>query len=160
MWSSGRRVWFWISAWLPVAIGIAAVVIESTKSFGSDHTSGPLRFVFETIFGHITDARWDVIHHLIRKTGHFVGYGLVGLAWLRAWRMTLPRGSYPVCAALGLIGTAIVASCDEWHQSYLPNRGSSAWDVLLDCAGALTMMLLVYLFLRRHKRGRLLPATI
>jgi hypothetical protein len=24
-----------------------------------------------------------------RKTGHFLGYGAIGLAWLRAWRMWL-----------------------------------------------------------------------
>ena len=154
-----RSVKFWISAWLPVVIGITAIAIESTPSFGSDHTSGPLRIVFEALFGHVSDAHWEVIHHLIRKTGHFVGYGLIGLAWLRAWWMTRPRSSYLACAALGLLGTALVASCDEWHQSYLPNRGSSVWDVLLDCSGAIVMLLLVYLFLRIFRPKRLARAA-
>jgi VanZ family protein len=38
-----------------------------------------------------------------------------------------------------------VASLDEWHQSFLPNRTSSPWDVLLDCSGALAMLLIAYI---------------
>ena len=154
--SSNRRdLRFWASAWGPVAIGIAAIAIESTEWFGADHTSGPLRMVFEALFGHVSDAHWNVIHHFTRKTGHFVGYGLIGLAWLRAWRMNLPCMSFLTDASLALFGTALVASCDEWHQSYLPNRTSSAWDVLIDCSGAFALTLLVYLFLRRRKMKQL-----
>ena len=82
---------FWIGAWLPVLIGIVIIVIESTETFGSNHTSGPLRRVWEALFGTVTDPRWEVIHHYIRKSGHFLGYGGLGLIWLRAWRMTLSR---------------------------------------------------------------------
>ena len=53
------------------------------------------------------------------------------------------------------LGTALVASWDEWHQTFLPNRTGSPWDVLLDCCGALVMLLIVYVFLRVH-RPRLL----
>jgi hypothetical protein len=38
-------------------------------------------------------------------------------------------------ALLALLGTALVASCDEWHQTFLPNRTGTPWDVLLDCCG-------------------------
>lgn len=149
-----RGLKFWISAWLPVAIGIGVIVVESTEYFGSDRTSGPLRIVFQALFGHVSDARWDVIHHLIRKTGHFIGYGLIGLAWLRAWWMTLPRLRYFSDAGLALLGTALIASCDEWHQRYLPNRTASPWDVLIDCSGAATMLLVVYLYLRLRRPGQ------
>ena len=56
------------------------------------------------------------IHHFIRKSGHFIGYGFIGLAWLRAWWMTLPRFRFLADALLALLGTALMASCDEWHQ--------------------------------------------
>ncbi len=115
---------------------------------GSDHTSSPLRWLFQGIFGPVGDVRWDLIHHYIRKSGHFVGYGLIGLAWLRAWWFTLPRSRFLLDALLALLGTALVASCDEYHQSFLPNRTSSPWDVLLDCCGAITLQLLVYIFMR------------
>jgi VanZ family protein len=152
--ASSRGPRFWISAWLPVAIGICIIAIESTIWFGSDHTSHPLRIVWEWIFGRVSDARWDVIHHYIRKTGHFVGYGLLGLAWLRAWWLSIRNSLFWTCAALGLLGTALVASCDEWHQTFLPNRTGTPWDVLLDSCGATAAILVTYAIarsLRPHK---------
>jgi VanZ family protein len=142
-----------------VAVGIAVIVLESTEFLGSDHTSGPLRLIFQAIFGHISNAHWELIHHIIRKSGHFVGYGLLGLAWLRAWWMTLPRSVFLQDATLAFLGTAMTAGADEFHQSFLRNRTSSPWDVLLDCCGALAMQLLVYVFMRIFKPKRLKRAS-
>jgi VanZ family protein len=158
MWSSRRPLAFWINAWWPVAVAIAIIAVESTEMFGSDNTSGPLRVVYQYFFGQVSDPRWDVIHHHIRKSGHFIGYGLMGLAWLRAWWMTLPHSRFLQDALLALMGTALVASADEYHQSFLPNRTSSPWDVLLDCCGALTLQLIVYVFMRLARPKRLLRA--
>jgi VanZ family protein len=148
--SSSRRtgVRFWLSAWGPVALGVCVIALESTTFMGSDHTSGPLRWLFQHLFGPISDAHWEIVHHLARKSGHFIGYGSLGLAWLRAWWLTLPRSRYLEDALLALAGTALVASLDEWHQTYLPNRTGSPWDVLLDCCGAVTLLILLYFFLR------------
>ena len=153
--SKRRGFWFWFSAWLPVAVGIAVITVESTPAFGSDRTSGPLRWLVQLFIGTIGDAAWDLLHYLIRKSGHFLGYGALGLVWLRAWRMTLPDARFLSRAGLALLGTALVASWDEWHQTFLPNRTGSPWDVLLDCCGALVMLLIVYVFLRVY-RPRLL----
>jgi VanZ family protein len=114
-----------------------------------------LRWLWEAIFGSVSPGEWDNIHHLIRKSGHFFGYGFIGLAWLRAWWMTLPRSDFFMDAFLALLGTATVASCDEWHQTFLPNRTGTPWDVLLDCCGALTLQLLVYLYMRTTRPKQL-----
>jgi VanZ family protein len=154
-----RSFWYWVYIWFPVVIGIAVIVVESTESFGSDHTSGPLRTIYEAIFGPVSAAHWEHIHHYIRKCGHFLGYGFIGLAWLRAWWFTLPHSRFIQDAFLGLLGTAMVASCDEWHQTFLPNRTGSPWDVLLDCTGAIVLQLIVYLFMRTFKPKRLARAA-
>ena len=153
--SSPRGFKFWMNAWLPVAVGIGVILMESTVWFGSNHTSGPLRWLWETLFGPVTNARWGGIHHLIRKSGHFFGYGAIGLAWLRAWWMTLPRSSFLPDAFLALLGTALVASCDEWHQCFLPNRTGTPWDVLLDCCGAIALQSVVYIYMRLKMPKRL-----
>jgi VanZ family protein len=155
MWSNRRSPKYWISAWLPVAVGIGVIMIESTEWMGADHTSGPLRWLFESIFGPVADARWELLHHFIRKSGHFLGYGAMGLLWLRAWWMTLPRSRFLHDAFLALLGTALVASADEWHQTFLPNRTGSPWDVLLDCCGAITLEVLVYVFMRIFRPKKL-----
>jgi len=157
--SDRRRLRFWISAWLPVALAIGVIVLESTTWLGADHTSSPLRWVWEHLFGQVTDRRWADLHHLIRKTGHFLGYGTMGLVWLRAWWMTLPRSGFLLDATLALIGTAIVASTDEFHQSFLPNRTGIPSDVLLDCLGAFTLQLVLYLCIRVFRPKRLARAA-
>jgi len=143
-----------MSTWWPVAFGICIVTIESTPFFGSDRTSHPLRWLVQHIFGQLSDATWEILHHLIRKTGHFVGYGVLGLAWLRAWRRTLPNAQFLSQAGLALLGTTLIASWDEWHQTFLPNRTGSPWDVLLDCCGAAAMIGMTWLYLRFFRRSQ------
>ena len=120
------------------------IIIESTAEFGADHTSGPLRWGWEHLFGPVTDARWEPLHHHIRKMGHFAGYGTMGMVWLRAWWMSLPRAAFVLDAFLALLGTAAVASLDELHQSFLPNRTGIPSDVLLDCSGAVVLLLVFF----------------
>jgi VanZ family protein len=157
--SQTKGLLFWISAWLPVLVGILIIAVESTETFGSNHTSGPLRRLWEALFGVVADPRWDDIHHIIRKCGHFFAYGFIGLAWLRAWWMTLPKSRFLTDAGLALLGTALIASCDEFHQTFLPNRTGTPYDVLLDCSGALVLELIVYLFARAFRPKRLARAA-
>jgi len=154
-----RSLLYWVGIWFPVLLGIGVIVLESTEWFGADHTSGPLRIVYEAIFGRVSNARWEAIHHLLRKSGHFIGYGLIGLAWLRAWWFTLPRSQFLQDAFLALFGTAMIASCDEWHQTFLPNRTGTPVDVLLDCTGAVVLQLIVYIFMRTFRPKRLARAA-
>ncbi len=153
--SSQRGFKYWFRVWWPVAAGIVVIALESTEFMGADHTSSPLRWLYEAIFGPVPDDRWDNLHHLIRKSGHFIGYGAIGLAWLRAWWFTLPRSRFLHDSLLAIVGTALIASADEWHQTFLPNRTGSPWDVLLDCCGAITLQLLVYIFMRVFRPKKL-----
>lgn len=157
---TGRKTTgYWVRAWWPVAAAVCVIALESTAWFGSDETSGPLRWVWEHIFGPVADARWSIVHHYIRKTGHFLGYGTMGLLWLRAWWMTLPRATFRLDAVLAVLGTALVASSDEFHQSFLPDRTGVFSDVILDCSGAIVLLLLAYLVLRFTARKRLAGAA-
>jgi len=141
-----------LSTWLPVVIGLAVIAIESTASLSAEHTSRFLRPVFTWLFGSMTDAHWDIFHHLLRKTGHFIGYGTLGLVWLRAWLRTFAARTMWTrvqwrknAAALGVICTFLTASADEYHQTFLPSRTGRFADVLLDTAGALLFTAIVAL---------------
>ena len=100
--------------------------------------------LYEAVFGSVSPQDWDEIHHILRKTGHFLGYGTIGLMWLRAWHMTAPRLSLAMDAALAVLGTALIASSDEIHQTFLPNRTGTLSDVVLDCCGALVLVGIAY----------------
>jgi VanZ family protein len=133
----------WMSAWWPVLLAITIIVLESTQMMGSSNTSGPLRHLVEFFFGKIADSHWETVHFYIRKSGHFFGYGLMGLAWLRGWAISRPRLTMLSCALAAVASTAFIASCDELHQSTLPNRTGTPHDVLIDTAGALVLILVV-----------------
>jgi VanZ family protein len=79
---------------------------------------------------------------------------LLGLTWLRAWRMTLAAGSFLRDALLAMAGTVLVASADEWHQTYLPNRTGRWQDVALDSSGAVVLLAGVWVVaqFRAHRR--------
>jgi VanZ family protein len=150
-------------AWLPVLLFTCAVALESTAAFGSDHTSAPLHHLFQLLFGSAVSQNWTHIHHLVRKTGHFAGCGMISLVLYRAFRLTLRNTairlhSSPASHALAIAATFLIASADEIHQCFLPNRTGCFSDVLLDTAGALALQLTLVLILRAASRPQRQPA--
>lgn len=138
---------FIVRLWLPVVIMLLVIARESTEGFGSVHTSALLRPVYQAVFGAVSDARWEHVHHILRKSGHFVGYGTLGLTWLRAWLYTwltpLRHASVGTWRALAwqmaMACTAVVAALDELHQTWIPDRTGLMTDVLLDTCGAIVL---------------------
>jgi VanZ family protein len=51
-----------------------------------------------------------------------------------------------------MLGTLFIASSDEFHQLFLPNRSGSIWDVMVDCSGGLLMQCLTWLWMRRRSK--------
>jgi VanZ family protein len=48
-------------------------------------------------------------------------------------------------SVLAVVCTLIIASLDEFHQSFIPSRTSSPIDVCIDLSGAITAQLLLLL---------------
>lgn len=143
---------WWLNVWIPVAIAVAVICTESTDTFSAQNTSNWLRPIAERLLGAFRNETWDLFHHYLRKTGHFIGYGTVAFTFLRAWLYTLDwRGPTTLLAwrvestILAIFSTAIVASCDEFHQTFIPSRTGTPQDVLLDTTGATVLCLLVWL---------------
>ena len=76
---------------------------------------------------------------LIRKIAHFTEFSALGalLCWLFGM---LDKGKIPAFAC-----GAGAACIDETIQMFVPERGPGILDVLLDCSGVLTGMLLLHL---------------
>ncbi len=151
----------WLGVWLPTIVAMTVIAIESTSTFSAENTSGWIRPVIERFLGHINDTVWAIAHHLMRKSGHFLGYGMVCLTFLRAWLMTLgtrsrlTTRSWWLISSLRAIGlTALVASLDEWHQTFLPSRTGTPWDVGLDTLGATAWCVLMWVFFRLSSSRR------
>lgn len=144
----------WLTAvWLPVVCMLLVIWRESTDTFSSAHTGIFLRPLVESLFGQVSDANWEAAHHILRKTGHFVGYGTLGITWLRAWLLTwmMPLLRRPATVwwrtawQMAICCTAIIAAADELHQTWIPSRTGLAQDVLLDTLGAMTFTSIIVL---------------
>jgi VanZ family protein len=111
--------------------------------------------VLTRLFGEISFYKFLIFHHYLRKTGHVVGYGMLSLLLLRGWRATLGRVHAMLlrAALLSWLGTASVAALDEWHQSYIPSRGGSVWDVVLDTVAGVAFLVVAFLWLRSSERS-------
>ena len=138
-------------AWWPALVWIVLISFESTGFFSSQNTGHALYTLLTRLFGAINYYAFLIFHHYLRKTGHVVGYGVLSLLLLRGWRATFGR-AYALLwrtALLSWMGTAFVASMDEWHQSLIPSRTGTWRDVVLDSAAGLVFLLAAYFWLRR-----------
>jgi VanZ family protein len=136
--------------WLPALACAMVFAVESTQYLGADRTSAPLQRLAEAIFGYDACVHWDFIHHLIRKTGHFMGYGIFSLVCFRGFWITLQNAALRLLRqlwayGLAILATFLVAGADELHQSLLPNRTGQFSDVLLDCCGAAVLCFVLFL---------------
>jgi VanZ family protein len=150
--------------WVPAVLSVVMIVLESTATMSADNTSQWLYPLWVKLFGSISPEHWAEVHHLIRKTGHFVGYGTVSLAFFYSWRQTFHRMVIRGWSLLrraslsAVLCTLVVASLDEIHQSFLPSRTASPIDVGIDLCGAITAQLLLLLLIQTFFRPTLRPA--
>jgi VanZ family protein len=149
---STRRIW---KAWLPALIWLGIITFESTSYLSGENTSRILYPVLHFLLG-LDPLRFEIWHHYIRKTGHFVGYFTLSFLLFRAWRATLPIGSSAAwCARWGTIAflmTVLVASLDEWHQTFLPSRTGTIRDVILDSSAAFVAQIVIFMWMKGRTR--------
>jgi VanZ family protein len=161
-----------LRAWLPAALWLVVIAVESSSLLASSETSRFLLPLLRSIFPDASRSDLLYLHAFIRKLGHFSGYAVLSVLLFRGWWATMivrasgvrPRTSaaqmwgtkrlpswramLPAWSAramwLAMLGTALAAALDEWHQSLYAARSGRLTDVLLDSAGgwfALMMLL-------------------
>ncbi len=145
-----------LKTWIAAILWLIVIAIESTAMLSSNNTSRILYPLLHYLLGLDWD-RFEVWHFFIRKSGHVVGYGTLSILLFRAWRATLPV-SNNVCWTLrwanaAILGTALVASLDEWHQSFIPSRTGTVRDVFLDTCAGIAAQVLVLLWVRSFRKS-------
>lgn len=137
-----------LGPWLAVLLCAAVMFIFSTERFSDLHTGRIIIPALHWLLPSASDATLDNLHEFIRKCAHVFEYSVLSLLLFRAVRAAR-RGWQFRWAATALILTALFATSDEIHQVFVPGRGPSVHDVMLDTAAAGTMQFLVWLSLRR-----------
>lgn len=137
-----------LGPWLAVLLCAVVMFIFSTERFSDLHTGRIIIPALHWLLPSANDATLDNLHEFIRKCAHVFEYSVLSLLLFRAVRAAR-RGWQFRWAATALILTALFATSDEIHQVFVPGRGPSVHDVMLDTAAAGTMQFLVWLSLRR-----------
>jgi VanZ family protein len=167
-----------VTYWVPVITWLCVIATESLSPFAaSDHTSRFVIPILHWLMPHLNFAQLTEIHEVLRKVGHFFGYGLLSFFFFRALRGThhIYHGTENLLsrayirsttylafanywrihwAILAVIGTNIVATLDELHQMTLKNRGGSWRDVLLDTIGGTIFQVAIFVFISMKSRTR------
>ena len=152
-----------LKGWLAATLWLVVIAIESTSYLSAEETSRFLYPIFHFLLG-MDWQRFLVWHHYIRKGGHFVGYFILSVLLFRAWKATLKLPAWWALrwSAIAFFMSALVASLDEWHQTYLPSRTGRVSDVVLDSSAALTAQIVIFLYLRAKaaKTAEEVPAAV
>ena len=115
----------------------------------SGNTSGKVIKAILNIFTKdISDEQVQKLQLPIRKLAHFTIYAIGGvLAIILLNQYNIPLIQKIIYSQLII---SIYAVLDEFHQSFIPERTASFFDVLIDSAGALTaIVLVVALFIKK-----------
>lgn len=129
------------------------MLFASTTTASMSNTSWIIRPLLHFIFPNAPEETLVIYHGFIRKTAHLTEYGILAFWALRAfWDSSIKfLQKYRFLASFLLI--IIIASIDEYNQSFNSARTGSIYDVLLDAAGGLFVIALFYFYKdRREKR--------
>ena len=143
--------------WLPPILWLGVIAWESFR-LSSNVTGVWLYDLLSAAHLPVSYPQFEALHHLLRKLGHFAGYGLLTLLFFRAWFYTLraERSSTRFrlrCAVLALTVTLLTAMADEWHQSFDLSRTGTSRDVALDMTGGITGQILAFWVYTSWKRN-------
>lgn len=129
-----------IKHWLPVILWMGLIFFMSTDTGSAAHTSRILEPLLRWLNPQISPAAIGQAHFFVRKCGHLSEYAMLAILCWRAlmrFQAAKPGGQAMKCAALAFLIAVVYAASDEFHQSFIPTRGPSVRDVMIDSCGAL-----------------------
>ncbi len=144
-----------LQRYVPLVLWMALIFFASTGEFSASNTNALIQPLLRWFFPHITEERIQFFHFLLRKSGHFSEYAVLGVLAAYAFSAATHAGLRRHWLGAALLLICLYALLDEYHQSFVPSRTSSIYDSMIDIAGGLTALVLIALWYRRRRRDRL-----
>ena len=92
---------------------------------------------------------------IVKKGGHAIGYALLALSYWRGLDFKEQK------RWLAWLLAMLYALSDEYHQSFVPGRFASLWDVIIfDNPGALISLWLANKYIKQKRSDQSLPDRI
>ena len=137
-----------IIAFAPLFVWIGVIFYLSSGQGSMDETSRFIRPLLRLLFPQAGEDTLTVYHGYIRKAAHFTEYAVLAFMAYRAIVLTKPQSISKFILPLVLV--VVVASVDEFNQSFEATRTASFRDVLLDIAGGAFMTAVLWAIYRRR----------
>lgn len=141
--------------WLPVVLWMALIFGGSTDFLSSHRTSRVIGPLLRWLYPAVSDDTISAVQSVVRKGSHVGEYAVLAVLMWRARRRPANDDPRPWSwreAAIAVAVAGLYAISDEIHQAFVPSRGASPWDVLLDTVGAAVGVAARWDFGRRSKR--------
>ena len=135
--------------WLPVLLWMIFVFIGSTDLMSAEHTSRFIGPFLRWVAPDISTATVESIQLLVRKCAHLAEYAILAALFYRALRHG--QDNFWRAATLAFVAATFYASLDEFHQSFVPSRTGTAWDVGIDSLGAVAGLVIYRIVSGRRK---------
>jgi VanZ family protein len=142
----------------PPIVWATLIFIGSSDLLSGSHTGKFLLGPLHWLFPHASDETLAIIHFAIRKAGHLTEYAV--LAWLtaRAFRTSSLEFLRRRWFWFSLVVVAAYSLSDEFHQMFVPTRGASIHDSMIDTVGGFIGLVLVWWWQRRIRKYEPSPA--
>ena len=137
----------------PLIFWIGLIFYLSTDNGSSIQTSRIIGPLFHFLFQNGSEESLQLVHAFIRKSAHFCVYGVLALLAIRSFRPSTTLIGR-ICPFAAVLTVALIASIDEYNQSFSPLRTGTPYDVLLDISGGVTATILYYLIFYRRSKNR------
>ncbi len=133
-----------IIRYAPLLLWIGVILFASTTNASMSNTSRFIRPLLIFFFPSAPEETLIIYHGYIRKFAHFAEYAALAFFASRAFWSSSSEivRKYWFVFALGL--AALIASIDEYNQSFNPARTGSIYDFLLDVSGGIFMLLIFH----------------
>ena len=155
---SGPRRRRLIFAWLCVVFWAGVIWQLGSDDFSFAQTGRSMWWpMIEWLIGDVDASTRYRVHVAIRKSAHFVEYGILALLTFRAALLSVNRNRLATAGWSALFIVLALASADEARQAFSPVRTGSPYDVLIDLAGGCIAVAGVIVISRRMRRAE--PAT-
>lgn len=150
--------WVLTVAWMVFIFLLSAQPAEESSAVSGGITETIVSIItpgFEELPETEQQALVEAWHEPVRKLAHLTEYAILGCLLAASLYLTgIPmKASALSAAAISLV----YAVSDEWHQSFVEERGPGVGDVFIDLAGAVlgvAVLLVLYLVVRRIYRKR------
>ncbi len=130
--TQAKRAWLLCALWMAVIFLFSAMPGDLSEMESGFFFSLLMRLLSFLLGDYAARLDPALLHLLVRKGAHMAEYFVLFLLYRRALRLSGAKRP----GLMALLLCAAYAATDEFHQSFVDDRGPSPVDVAIDTAGA------------------------